>query len=95
MNMQTDDWRGEHLIRTQKRPEPQEIIAPGSPAHSAAAVLARKVDADKIRPLATKHTRAEIHRMTGLTMNRIYFICSMFKIAPMEHASSPKKRKLP
>lgn len=93
--MQTDDWRGEHLIRTPKRPEPQEILAPGSPAHSAAAVIARQADADIIRPLAKKHTRAEIHRMTGLTMNRIYFICSMFKIAPMEPKSSPKYRKKP
>lgn len=92
MNMQTDDWRGEHLIRTPKKPEAVESVAP---AHSAAAVIARQADADIIRPLAKKHTRAEIHRMTGLTMNRIYFICSMFKIAPMEPKSSPKYRKKP
>lgn len=93
--MQTDDWRGEHLIRAPKRKEVTESVAPGSSQHASIALLGRQRDAAVIRPLAKNHTRAEIKRITGLSMNRVYFICLMFKIAPMEQKFSPKKKAKP
>jgi len=91
--MQIDDWRGEHLIRTAKNPDPQENISPSGHARKQAIyAAARKTDAEAIRQLAKDHTRVEIQQLTGLSLNRVYFICTTFKIAPMERKCAPKKR---
>jgi len=90
--MQTDDWRGEHLIRTPKKITAPQPIPYSSSEFQQKVAAGREADAALIRPLASKHTRAEIHRITGLGTNRIYDLCRTFKIAPKEPVSSPKKK---
>lgn len=90
----TDDWKGEHLIRAPKR----ELVEPTAPAPTSMAYQkkaadARREDAEKIAALAGRMTRAEIRDATGMTMNRVNVICQKFKIRPVDHKYSATKRK--
>jgi len=95
MNVITDDWRGEHLIRAPKRPHIE--VAPMSLAKPSKQTITvqqqRQRDADLVRPLAATKTRAEIRNITGLSMNRVSDICQWFEISPVEHMYSCMKRR--
>lgn len=75
----TDDWKGEHLIRSPRSRERPSIVGQGQPRDKIAE--ARERDQARIAELAAKGlTRREIAERTGIAVGRVYEIAKTFKI---------------
>lgn len=92
MNMQSNDWKGEHLIRKPKPPvEAAPTYKEKLTQQQIDARAARERDAATIRALAVNMTRAEIRIATGLSTNRVYEICQDYNIKPLQHDFRARK----
>ena len=74
MSILSSDWNCEHLIRCKALP-PQIPLA-----INAGIEAARQSDRQIIEPLSGAMTQMEISRRTGLSKNRVFWICRFYGI---------------